>query len=99
MWPATQNVRPFRTASRMRSMIFGWVFTRELRAVLGSAFGRFLQIRDDFEHAIAAHDRIIHQKSNRGRVFKHYRPGHQSLDPFAVAQQQAKTTLLLLDSS
>ena len=54
-----------------------------------------LQFFDDLQHAIAAHDGVIHQEPQRGRVFQDDRRD-QPLDALAVPLQQAKPRFLLV---
>src|SRR6266478_2013563 len=56
----------------------------------------FFKILDNLENSIAAHDRIVHEKTERGCVFQDHASRHEVLNALAVPLQQSEPSLLLV---
>ena len=81
-------------------MIWGWVFISSDRwSQVSDGFGDrrgLVQLLDDLQHAVAAHDGIVHDEAQRGGVFQDHGLGHESLDAGAMFGEQRQAALLLV---
>ena len=59
----------------------------------------FFELFDDFEHPIAADDRIVHNEPQGRHILEDHRPGDESLNAIAMAREQREAALLLLRTS
>lgn len=56
----------------------------------------FLEIFNDLEYTVSAHDRVIHYEAKAWRVFEHDGAADQPLDAFAMLRQENEPALLLV---
>src|SRR5262245_36190254 len=98
-WPTTQMVSLLRMTSKIL-WITCLVLDSEIKFCLAFGFvveclrlsvgwRGALKFFDDFEHPVAAHHRIVHDKMQARNVFEENRFGHQVLDARAVLLQQS----------